>query len=57
MAKLLSLSLLVVGMSLAQPVGPTAPIPIRKAPEIDPGQAAGALALLSVGILIIRRKK
>jgi hypothetical protein len=57
MTKLLSLSLLVVGMSFSQPVGPSAPIPISKAPEIDPGQAAGALALLSAGILIMRRKK
>ena len=67
MKKLLSLSLLAVGMTglaLGQNgqgqngqgqngQGQNG----HKAPEIDPSQAASALALLSGGILIVRRKK
>jgi hypothetical protein len=58
MRQLLNLSFLtigIVGLALGQ-ITPV-PIPKRVAPEINPGQAVSALALLSGALLIVRRKK
>jgi hypothetical protein len=56
MRQLLSLSLLTIGVA-GLALGQISPVPIHKAPEINPGQAISALALLFGGLLIVRRKK
>jgi hypothetical protein len=58
MRRLLVLSLLAIGIvGLALGQISSVPIPTHKAPEINPGQAISALALLSGGLLIVRRRK
>ena len=63
MRRLLGVSLLAVGilgLALGKPgpkPPPKGPPPGRPAPEINPTQAVSALALLSGGVLVLRRKR
>jgi hypothetical protein len=56
MRRLPGLGLLAIGI-VGLALGQISPVPIHKAPEINPGQTISALALLSGGLLIVRRRK